>query len=411
MGNNQGVFNMKSIIKKFGTFALAAVIIFSMAACGGSNNKDKDTGPVKISVAAITGVTAPALGNAPATTIETAQYTGSVTWSPAVSGTFAADTSYTATITLTPKAGFTLQGVSANFFTVAGTSIPATNSADSGVVTAVFPATGVGIELFNGTTSIGVIELTSALLALVDEEILVSTGGRELVSYLLTDVLDAAGATIPAFSAVGAQDADGVNILMNPEDFDIRKAYLVTERIDEPTPPYSPARIIADGTVAFANNAVRQDFEQLVFTPAWEIPEGYKFNDDNGIEFNIEVFNGAELIGEIDVDAFKYAIKYLKQVKFTTTSGTGRQYPGYLLTDVLEAVGISIPAYSEAKTQRGNLTDDTVIANITNSYMVLARIDTTEPETNDYPRIIADVTLEITNSSVRKGFEQLVFTP
>jgi len=93
-----------------------------------------------INIAAIQGVTAPATGGTPSTTItETAQYTGTVTWNGTPS-TFAASTQYTATITLTAKSGYTLQGVAANFFTVAGaTSV--SNSANSGVITAVFPAT------------------------------------------------------------------------------------------------------------------------------------------------------------------------------------------------------------------------------------------------------------------------------
>ena len=96
--------------------------------------------PVKIDLAAISGVTAPVTGAAPVTTIETAQYTVTVTWSPAVSGTFAASTVYTATITLMAKNGFTLEGVAPNFFTVERAT--ATNAANSGVITAVFPATG-----------------------------------------------------------------------------------------------------------------------------------------------------------------------------------------------------------------------------------------------------------------------------
>jgi len=54
--------------------------------------------------------------------------------------TFAASTVYTATITLTAKETYTLQGVKANFFTVNGAT--ATNAANSGVITAVFPKTG-----------------------------------------------------------------------------------------------------------------------------------------------------------------------------------------------------------------------------------------------------------------------------
>lgn len=63
---------------------------------------------VVIDIAAIPGVTVPAKGATPETTITaTAQYTGAVTWSPNDS-TFAVETVYTATITLTAKAGFTL---------------------------------------------------------------------------------------------------------------------------------------------------------------------------------------------------------------------------------------------------------------------------------------------------------------
>lgn len=95
--------------------------------------------PMMISIAGIPGVTAPATGSTPVAAITaTAQYTGTVSWSPAATS-FSGGTVYTATITLTPKPGFTLMGVPANFFTVAGAT--ATNAAGSGVVTAVFPAT------------------------------------------------------------------------------------------------------------------------------------------------------------------------------------------------------------------------------------------------------------------------------
>ena len=95
---------------------------------------------VTVTEAAVGGVTAPVVGEKPVTAItEGKQFTGMVTWSPEVS-TFAASTVYTATITLTPKAGYKLDGVAANFFTVAGAA-SVSNGANSGVVTAVFPAT------------------------------------------------------------------------------------------------------------------------------------------------------------------------------------------------------------------------------------------------------------------------------
>jgi outer membrane protein OmpA-like peptidoglycan-associated protein len=96
--------------------------------------------PTVISVPAIGGVTVPATGGTPVSAVTAANgYTGTVTWSPTAS-TFAPSTSYTATITLTAASSYTLTGVAANFFTVAGaTSV--THSANSGTITVVFPAT------------------------------------------------------------------------------------------------------------------------------------------------------------------------------------------------------------------------------------------------------------------------------
>jgi len=100
-------------------------------------------GDVAVDEKDILGVAKPVAGSVAATTItETSQYTGAVTWSPALGadGKFAVSTVYTAKITLTAKEGFTFTGVEENFFTVAGAT--ALNAKDSGVVNAVFPATG-----------------------------------------------------------------------------------------------------------------------------------------------------------------------------------------------------------------------------------------------------------------------------
>jgi hypothetical protein len=107
----------------------------------------------RISTAAIAGVTVPARGETPVEALpETDEYTAAIEWSPADS-VFQPDTVYTATITLTPKAGYTLTGVPENFFTIAGATT-ITNAADSGVVTAVFPATAAnaGGGIGNGST-------------------------------------------------------------------------------------------------------------------------------------------------------------------------------------------------------------------------------------------------------------------
>ena len=152
---------MKLIKKILGIAAIIAVtgfIILPMTGCpnpdDGSNNGDgKDKGgggggggtPTVITIKAIEGVTKPATGATPVTAITANdQYTGTVTWNGNPSA-FAAETDYTATITLTAEPGYTLQGVTQNFFTVAGAT-SATNAADSGVITAVFPATGATSE-------------------------------------------------------------------------------------------------------------------------------------------------------------------------------------------------------------------------------------------------------------------------
>ncbi len=101
---------------------------------------DDSPADTAVSIAAIPGVTAPVKGAIPVSAItETAQYTGTVEWSPD-DDPFEPSTVYTATITLIPKAGYTLTGVAEDFFTVAGAD-SVSNNADSGEVTAVFPET------------------------------------------------------------------------------------------------------------------------------------------------------------------------------------------------------------------------------------------------------------------------------
>ncbi|MDR1858935.1 MAG: hypothetical protein LBQ69_05645, partial [Treponema sp.] len=119
--------------------AFAAIVALAFIDC--SSPSGGNGGPVPVSIAAIPGVTPPATYAAPVAAIgATAQYTGTVAWSPEVSGAFAAETEYTATITLEAKDGFTFDGVTANFFIVAGAT-SASNAANSYTVTAAFPVT------------------------------------------------------------------------------------------------------------------------------------------------------------------------------------------------------------------------------------------------------------------------------
>ena len=97
------------------------------------------TAAVSIATGAITGVIAPVAGSKPVTTVTySAEYSATLTWLPTTT-LFVGATSYTALIIITPRAGHTLTGVPANFFTIAGATT--TNAANSGVVIAEFPAT------------------------------------------------------------------------------------------------------------------------------------------------------------------------------------------------------------------------------------------------------------------------------
>jgi uncharacterized repeat protein (TIGR02543 family) len=70
------------------------------------------------------------------------EFTGTVTWTPALAanGTFTAGALYNATIILTAKPGWTLTGVEANSFTVDDEKAIVTNEANSGVISVVFPS-------------------------------------------------------------------------------------------------------------------------------------------------------------------------------------------------------------------------------------------------------------------------------
>jgi hypothetical protein len=97
----------------------------------------------KITLAEIPGVTKPVTGAIPdITAIDADQYTGTIVWTlgdETFDTPFAAGKAYKATITLEAKPGYTLAGVTKNFFTVTGATT--TNAKNDGVVTAVFTAT------------------------------------------------------------------------------------------------------------------------------------------------------------------------------------------------------------------------------------------------------------------------------
>jgi hypothetical protein len=107
-------------------------------------------------------IPAPVTGASGISYFNASQYSGNVTWkkgSTPHSGPFAADTVYTAVVTLTPHSGYTFQGMANNAFTYAGAT---QTSADNYVTSYVVELT------FNATTKIpisGSIDLTLYLPA------------------------------------------------------------------------------------------------------------------------------------------------------------------------------------------------------------------------------------------------------
>ena len=159
-----------------------------------------------ISANAITGVTAPATGESPVTAItNTEEYTSSsVTWTKAdltvlaPEGTYEVDTVYIATITLTPATGYTLTGVTENFFTVEGAT--ATNDSDFGVVTAVFPATVAAPILPLARVDMG----TADNFVILAKTGITTTGTTEITGDL--GISPAARATVTGFAEVLSVD-------------------------------------------------------------------------------------------------------------------------------------------------------------------------------------------------------------
>jgi len=136
----------------FCAIAIIAMFVFVMTGCGNTDDNDDPIDPVVVNIFAIEGITVPAVGVTPSEAITpNDQYSGTVRWEPAVTETFAAGTQYTATITLTAKAGYTMQGVGANCFTVQDAET-VSNAANSGIVTAVFPT--IDAELFQNQTPV-----------------------------------------------------------------------------------------------------------------------------------------------------------------------------------------------------------------------------------------------------------------
>ncbi len=83
---------------------------------------------------------APVKNATPQTVIDTDEYSAAVVWQPDATDRFEYNTVYTATVTITPKANYTSNGIAENGYVFAN-SEKVENAANSGVVTVTYPAT------------------------------------------------------------------------------------------------------------------------------------------------------------------------------------------------------------------------------------------------------------------------------
>ena len=116
----------------------------------GETGKEETPEPMKEAIAALQPitVTAPVIGNKVQTTVEdAAQYSASIGWTPAVTGNYAANTAYTATVILRAKDGYYFNGELLSVYEKAVTAqgavlrLETSSAQDVLTVTAAFPAT------------------------------------------------------------------------------------------------------------------------------------------------------------------------------------------------------------------------------------------------------------------------------
>lgn len=126
---------------------------FSDEKCENKITQDDTVIEKLITISPTITLTAPVKNAAPQTSIETEEYTASVEWSPEIptGGTFAKSTEYTATITITTKQNYTVDGIAENGYILDG-STTVENAANSNIVKAVFPKTAGSSGGSGGTT-------------------------------------------------------------------------------------------------------------------------------------------------------------------------------------------------------------------------------------------------------------------
>lgn len=104
-----------------------------------SDENSEDIPETTITMMEIGGNLAPEIGAVPVESLETEQYNAVINWEPE-DNPFEPGRVYTATIILTAKEGYTLNGIAADSFTVSGAD-SVSHAENSGIITAIFPTT------------------------------------------------------------------------------------------------------------------------------------------------------------------------------------------------------------------------------------------------------------------------------
>ncbi|WP_231637817.1 S-layer homology domain-containing protein [Paenibacillus sp. FSL R5-0912] len=276
------------------------------------------TAAIPITTAAIAGVTVPVAGEAPTASIaDTAEYTAAIDWTPA-DASFGEGTAYTATITITPKQGYTLTGVPAYFFTVPGANT--TNTADSGVVTAAFPATAI--------VPVTAIPIKAAEIAGVTAPL---TGATPVTMVTYSSEYSAAVSWSPATTLFAPETAYTATITITP-----KPGYTLTG-----VPAYFFTVPGASTTNTADSGVVTAEFPATAALPVTEVPVSNVPITTPGI-----MGVTAPIIGTTPVTTATYSPEYIATVSWSpamTVFAPGTAYtamititpkPGYTLTGV-----------------------------------------------------------------------------
>jgi hypothetical protein len=309
-----------------------------------------------IDMPGILGITAPKTGDTRPTTITpTAQYTGTISWSPSAGTTFASGMLYTATITLTPTADCTLTGVSADFFTVAGADT-VSNGADSGVITVTFLRTDTTILATNlpnfaapstGGATARPITPTAQYTGSVSWSPSVGTTFNENTAYKATITLNAAsGYTFTGLTSVAGITIGGVTPTIVSNDGDelvLEVSYSATAK----TIPPSAATITGITAPATGSSPTYPMITETEYTGAvvsWspDIPAGGTFAP--GVSYtatiNITPTEGYTLTG---MAANPFAVTGASSVTYEGNGVVKATFPATALKALDPAV-ISVPA-------------------------------------------------------------------